>query len=253
MKRRSGFVFAIACLLLSTLVLSGQTCDEGTAGQCVPGRIVPCPCPDGSDGLQECKEDNTYGECACFDAGGTQDASGDADGADAEGETLPYRYVKITDLSEEGSTETAGADIDAIELVKESGESYWANQVERSDLPSSHSLVDVNEMLGINDAVSTDGSTCNVDTGYVSLGGDLSFAVVSFESNAVLEPGDTIRVYEVGNCDFGAGTANAEEIRIQVGTTADGEIWSLVANASGQSPIHAYLLSSDQLPPVTAD
>lgn len=271
MKRTSGLLFGIAALLASTLVLSGQTCDEGTAGQCVPGRIVPCPCPDGTDGLQECKDDKTYGECACVDAGGTQlDASSDAveqdtledasprdgghdsDGSDAIEQPVPYRYVKITDMSSATSTENAGADIDAVELVKEGGQSHWAETIEQADLAGTPGSADVNEILGQNDAVWEDG-TCEINSGYTSLGGSPGTVVVSFGLDVELEPGDAIRVYEVGNCDFGGGAAVAEEIRIEVGVELVDGVWPLVAGESDQSPVHTYVLTEDQLPPMYAD
>lgn len=32
---------------------------------CVPGRVVPCPCPDGTNGLQTCSSHKTWVSCSC--------------------------------------------------------------------------------------------------------------------------------------------------------------------------------------------
>lgn len=34
---------------------------------CVPGRSVPCACPDGRTGVQTCRPDGTFGQCRCSD------------------------------------------------------------------------------------------------------------------------------------------------------------------------------------------
>ncbi|MFN3197826.1 MAG: formylglycine-generating enzyme family protein [Bradymonadia bacterium] len=44
--------------------------DMGPDGpRCTSGIMQPCPCPDGTNAMQTCGEDGTFGQCACADAG----------------------------------------------------------------------------------------------------------------------------------------------------------------------------------------
>jgi hypothetical protein len=54
---------------------------EGSPVTCVPGQQTNCGCPGGSIGVQVCAATNSYGGCACQEAGVSADAG--TDGADA--------------------------------------------------------------------------------------------------------------------------------------------------------------------------
>jgi hypothetical protein len=273
-SRRVSTRVAFFALLASTLLLSGQTCDEGTAGQCVPGRIVTCPCPDGSDGIQECADDNTYGACVCFaadagtggdvgdvdegDVGESDDANnGDTDASDVDTE-LPYYFLRISSNSDaSGASEDPGPDIDAISLTKDGGATYWAGAVVdeyRSSLGSGNASEMSLNLLGEADDVSLQGDSCQVNAqNYYSVGQTSDYVTVSFEQNAVIEAGDTVTVYEVGDCLGPNGIEPwAEPFAIEVGTSARGELWSLVAS-SAVGPVVRYTLTESELPPVSAD
>jgi hypothetical protein len=78
---------AISCALALASLLLGvaPSCTPGSAPEaCAPGRRVTCPCDGGETGIQVCRDDGSgYGPCTSCGASPVNDASLDADTADA--------------------------------------------------------------------------------------------------------------------------------------------------------------------------
>ena len=170
-------------------------------------------------------------------------------------DNLPYRYVRIDDTSDNGSTDDAGADIDAIILFKAGGGTFYADNVEAfAHAGGPGAEVDPEESLGSPDAfpnytgVGMGTDTCDGGSGYVSMGGTGGMLIVHMEGE--LEAGDTLSALEVGDCDMIAGgTAIADDVNISVSVSnsVDGT-WQIVASGSG--PEITTTLEASDLPAV---
>lgn len=164
-------------------------------------------------------------------------AGGDAD----------YRYVRIDDLSNATGGADPGADIDAVVLHKPDGSAHFGAAVTWYEPSQSVSADDSSEILGAPDAFYAwpdDVSVCNVGGGFVSLGGAGTIIV---DIGVPIEAGDTLEVLEVGACDYGGGSAFADEFEVQVsvgGATLD--YWEPV----GTSPGGPDMLEVPFLPPL---
>lgn len=179
----------------------------------------------------------------------------DTDGTDTEEPTLDYRFVRVTDLSNDSGTSDAGADIDAIFITKSGGNDVFPLADKFIYEPSGGEV----QAADPNAAIDIDAFTAypNVDTcelndasgapNYVSLGGT-GYIIAEFAAPGV-EEGDTLKVLEVGGCDFGSGTAREEEVRIEIstGSSLDGT-WQTVS--TGTNTLHQTTITSAMVPPV---
>lgn len=206
------------------------------------------------------------------DADGGTSTDGTTDGA-TDGTTdgtepilLNYRYVRVTDISGNDTGNNPGADIDAIILTKAGGGDVMPTAVIDSFSGSNATEAIVPEEVLTLDAFSTSnpssGATCSLyrdangtNSTFFALGGD-GFVTVQFAEPG-LEVGDTLRVLEVGNCEFtgldgNTGTAGAENVMVEVsvGSDASGTWRTVVSNGSG--PAISATLTADMLPPVEA-
>jgi len=185
----------------------------------------------------------------------TSDAT-DSDSTDTDTEVdtpIPYHYVRIDDLSDGGSGDTAGADIDAVALIEEvSGPdtdssgfqtTYVAEVMMYS--PEGEATGDPAKVLGEPDA--SDISTCT-ETGWsVSLGGMGGQLILRFES--AIDYGDTLRVHEVGDCiDITKQPVATEPLQVSVGTSPDPmSTWHVIATDTTEA---VSVISVPQLPVV---
>ncbi|MEM6995420.1 MAG: hypothetical protein AAF721_33230, partial [Myxococcota bacterium] len=95
-----------------------------------------------------------------------------------------------------------------------------------------------------------DVSTCDISQGFVGLGGDGGYVIVSLGD--ALEAGDTLDTLEVGGCEFEGGSAIVDDFRVSVGVDSDiNATWQLVAQGFG--PSVSVTLSDADLPPVPAE
>jgi len=107
---------------------------------------------------------------------------------------LPYRYVRVNDQSTAGDTINSGADIDAVILDKADGGQVFANTVELFEHGGGFAEgpdLDPSEALGSPDSFSDFDSAdpiCDLDAGYVSLGGGDGVIVVGMPEE--IEAGD---------------------------------------------------------------
>jgi hypothetical protein len=169
----------------------------------------------------------------------------------ADGTTPPaeYKYVKIEDLSSVSGAQD-GADIDAVELQKTAGSS-WAAAAESCTLPDGTACANPDQAVGASDAFCSDPTKCfsnyELPTDdpatlppYVALGGfdGTTSGTLIVSMSEKIENGDTLFVYEVGNCDVSeactvASTTKAspESVKVSVGTSATGP-WVEVLAAS---------------------
>ena len=116
----------------------------------------------------------------------------------------PLLYVRLDDKSNQTlSTDYPGSDIDAIEIVRDGEVVGTASLVVDSQLldgapGNTNKFKDLSQILG----------TANYDANnrktYVALGGNGGYVIV--EMSVPLQPGDTVRVHEIG-----AGTGGSAE------------------------------------------
>jgi len=148
--------------------------------------------------------------------------------------TGAYRYVRITDVSGASGGADPGVDLDAIVLLRPGAAPRFALAVVSYEAtPNDVTRADPADALGAPDAFADypDTSTCEVDGGFVALGGR---GAIVLDFGAGIEAGDTLEVLEVGACDYGAGTAVAD--RFQAHASFDGTAtgaWEPIGNSSG--------------------
>jgi hypothetical protein len=128
----------------------------------------------------------------------------------------PLLYVRLDDKSSQSlSTDYPGSDIDAIEIVRNGKVVGTATAVVDSQLldgapGNTNKFKDLKELLGIAnyDAENRDN--------YVALGGKGAYVIVKM--SVPLQPGDTVRVHEIG-----AGTGgSAEPCSVAIGRNESG-------------------------------
>lgn len=188
------------------------------------------------------------------------DTSGSTSGTsgDTSGTTLNYYFVRVNDQSTNTGT-NPGADLDAISITKGgSGERAYVTRVEEykpvneADISGVSILPD--NILGAPTAFGTPFDPANAgsdkdcdlgDENFVALGGVGGYIIVSF-GDAHVENGDTVTVYEIGNCN-GNGKADPVEVQVSVSSNVDGNWVTLFSAAAG--PVMSGAVSG--LPAVT--
>lgn len=170
---------------------------------------------------------------------------GAATGGGATGGGTQYQFVRVTDTSGDSGTEDAGADIDAVGVrLAATGETIWASTVEGT---SGNVLGDTSAATGaptaFPDWMTGDTTNCGVnatDDGFTSLGGD---GAISLGFAQTFTTGDTVLVYEVGNCAFDGGMARTEAINVDVAVSSDisTAMWVNIFGGEGSPLIEATI------------
>ncbi len=177
------------------------------------------------------------------------DGGADATANDGSQTASSYLFVRIEDLSTVSGNQD-GADIDAVELIK-NGVSTWALTSELCVLPDGSSCENGAAATGESDAFCTEADRCishletpqddpNTLITYSSLGGkgtdNPGYQVLKMSDK--IENGDTLVVYEVGNCKVSATcddtqtvNADAESIKVSVGTSSTGPWYEMLAGS----------------------
>jgi len=224
MPRKFLYILTILLAALSLTITACETDDD----------------EDATDGGGSTGATTTGGSPA---TGGTPAAGGSA-ATGGTGGTPEYRFVRVIDNSTDGDSEDPGADIDAIGVRSAAtGMTQWATSMEGTS--GDNSSGDPQSVLGeptaFPDWASGDTSTCNANAtagGFWSAGANGGGISVGFANT--FTTGDTVVVYEVGNCTIdGGGTARTEAISIDVATTGDiaGGDWVTVISATEGSPL----------------
>jgi hypothetical protein len=143
-----------------------------------------------------------------------------------------YRFLLIEDLTDPVSGNTPGADIDAIELDKGALGVRYATAVEDVNIGSrgTNEFDDPQALVGPPD------SDCQVRN-FVALGGyqDLGYVVVSFgtaQEDVTIEPGDSIRVHELGSTLCGQYDDDPYRLAVSVSTNL-GDFIEITDSATG--------------------
>lgn len=162
----------------------------------------------------------------------------DTSGGTSGGTVLNYYFVRVNDQSTNTGNTNPGADIDAIGIVKPDGTRHYVSKVEQyspvnvDDIAALSAIPD--NIIGAPTAFAdptnvSPASDCSLeDQNFVALGGVGGYIIVSF-GDAHVENGDTLNVYEIGNCANG-GVADPVEVQVSVASNADGE-WVTVFSA----------------------
>jgi hypothetical protein len=180
---------------------------------------------------------------------GTTDTSGSTSGTsgtsgDTSVTTNKYYFVRVNDQSTNTGT-NPGADLDAISITKAgTGRRAYVTRVEdykpvnEGDI-SGVSIIPEN-IIGEPTAFGTPFDPANAgsdkscdlgDENFVALGGVGGHIIVSFGDDHV-ENGDTLTVYEIGNCD-GEGKADPVEVQVSVSSNVDGNWITVFTAAAG--------------------
>jgi len=152
----------------------------------------------------------------------------------ADGQCLQgYWTVLIEDYTPDTSHSTPGADIEAVSLLgPDVAVKSWAETVEGSNIEmgdhDDNEQMDPSHVLGPTQGCDTEVAT--------SLGGVGGWLVVSFGAIPIV-PGDTVVVYEVGDCELSeGGVARAEPFSVSVSVDATdyyGGDWVLLGQCAG--------------------
>lgn len=190
-------------------------------------------------------------EDADADTTTTPDVEEDTDpgdtGTDVTDPGLDYRFVRVDDVSGNSEDIDGGADLDSIILDKADGSTVYADTVE-SFLHGAGfgDMLDPTEALGAPDSFFNYPASleCDVDVGFVSLGGTGGQLIV--QMGGAIEAGDTLTVLEVGNCDNDVGIADDVEVFVSVAAD-DSRDWVALGGGGG-SPDITFVLSAGDLP-----
>lgn len=174
-----------------------------------------------------------------------------------EANNLEYRFVRVDDLSAKSETPDGGADIDSITIFKQDGAVGYADEVKAYEHGGGNGdALDTSQALGAPDAFYDypDTDLCEVgddttDDMFLSLGGLGGYLVVHMSET--IEEGDTLEVLEVGDCDFGSGTAIPEDVEVSVSVAEDPDNTYWVNLGSGTGPDISFVIPN--LPEVSAD
>jgi hypothetical protein len=169
------------------------------------------------------------------------DLEPELDTEDAEETTLlAYRYVRISDLSMTVTSPSGGADMDA--LLLDTGETtYFADQVEYFRHGGGYQGAELEAILGPPDAFAAypDVSRCNIERGFLSLGGLGGEVIIRLAGP--LKAGDTLTLLEVGNCNYGSGIAISDEYQVTISHSPSlGGNWFMLGN--GRGPESSFII-----------
>lgn len=155
---------------------------------------------------------------------------------------INYYFMRVNDQSTNAGV-NPGADIDAITITKSTtGRRASVSRVEEyrpvNTADISRVSMQPDNILGDPTAFGTPFDPAQVgsdkecsleDEHFVSLGGVGGYIIVSFGADHV-ETGDTITVYEIGNCNK-QGASDPIEVQVSVSSNIDGE-WITVFSAT---------------------
>lgn len=216
----------------STIPNNNATGAGTTAGasDCRPSSDgPPCICLDAETGAV-CDVD-LRDDCVCSltDSNNATQPSNNASTGDRY-----WRFVLIEDLSDSGSGEYPGIDVDAIEVVTELGLSYAATTIEDFNLGGGIAR-DVSQVLGEPD------SDCDPSSGaFLSLGGRAAggYVMVGFSTptrDATFRAGSTITVHELGATM--CGQFDDDPFSIAVSVSTDRASFTQLGTATGTTTI----------------
>ena len=142
-------------------------------------------------------------------------------------EFLDYRYARIDDMTPRTGSGAPGADIDAVELRGPNGPKNYATSIVDSDILLGDQ--NDNDMMDAEEALFAPDNDCEVDEKFVALGGIGGFIVVEF-GDSIIEVGDSIVVYEVGeSCGYDNDPLS---LSVSVTNMRDGA-WEAIGQADG--------------------
>jgi hypothetical protein len=229
-------------VLLSSCALMTACLDENLdPNDCDPSLDENCLCTlteDGSeaddciDGLTEDSQD-----CACeiIDSVDPVDPTPEADPQEPDPEPESFRFVMVEDLTANPSGDFPGADVDAISIIKASGdELFAANLHPSSEIDcEGNSACDLNALIGAPDAIDPETGDCfglaqprgaDVDpTLFTALNG--GFVIVDFSSvvngDVTIENGDQIHVFEIGSTECNAFDDDPFSVSVAIAVSDD--------------------------------
>ena len=156
-----------------------------------------------------------------------------------------FRFVMVEDLTVEPSGDFPGADIDAISVIKASGDEIFAETFEEdTDIDCTGNLAcDASGLLGAPDAVDA-GGTCfggGAPDGSTFTALNAGFVIVQFSSVAngdvTIENGDDIHVYEVGSTECGRFDDDPFRVSVSVADDITGDFEEIGEGGRGNNII----------------
>ncbi len=143
-----------------------------------------------------------------------------------------FRFVMVEDLVANPSGDFPGADVDAIGLIKSTGEEHFAQSFEEdTDIDCEGNLAcDANSLLGAPDAVDPATGTCfggGQPDASIFTALNAGFVIVQFSSveagDVTIENGDSVHVYEVGGTECGRFDDDAFRVSVSVADAITGD------------------------------
>lgn len=229
-------IFAILSSCLSFTVACGdlsEDCDPTVDEGCVCTLDEDDTQDVGDDCIDGTTEDGAGCTCTLDDGGDAQPDSqpdsqpGDDPQPEAEPEAPAFRFILVEDQTGNPSGDFPGADVDAISVIKASGDEFFAESFEAgTEIDCDGNLAcDASALLGAPDAVDSDG-TCfggGSPDGSTFTALNAGFVIVQFSSiesgDVVIENGDDIHVFEVGSTE--CGRFDDDPFSVSVSTSDD--------------------------------
>ena len=163
---------------------------------------------------------------------------------EGEPEVPAFRFVLVEDLVVNPSGDFPGADVDAIGLIKSTGEEHFAQAFEEdTDIDCEGNLAcDANSLLGAPDAVDPATGTCfggGAPDGSTFTALNAGFVIVQFSSVAAgdvtIENGDSVHVYEVGRTECGRFDDDAFRVSVSVADDVTGDFKEMGEGGRGSN------------------
>lgn len=242
-------MFAILSSFLTISVACGDLGED-----CDPTVDDGCVCTldeDGTDVGDDCVDGTTEdgSGCTCtLDEEDPQPEVGQPDPEpgqpDATPEVVAFRFVLVEDQTGNPSGDFPGADIDAISVIKASGDEFFAESFEEdTDIDCSGNLAcDASALLGAPDVVDNGecfGGGAPDGSDFTALNG--GFVIVQFSSvtngEVAIENGDDIHVFEVGATECGRFDDDPFDVSVSTSDDVTGVFVELGRGGEGSNII----------------
>jgi len=247
------------CLILafsfSIFTLMTSACGPIDPDDCDPTVDDGCVCTldeDGSDVGEDCIDGTTEdgSGCTCtLDEDDPQPESEPDVEADPDPEPDPqvaaFRFIMVEDQTGNPSGDFPGADVDAISVIKASGDEFFAESFEEDtdiSCDGPNLACDASALLGAPDVV--DGGDCfgggaPDGSDFTALNG--GFVIVQFSSvtngDVAIENGDDIHVFEVGATECGRFDDDPFDVSVSTSDDVTGVFVELGRGGEGNNII----------------
>ena len=227
----SKFAQPAECAALEAICPGIFDDDGDDPDSCDPLLDEECVCTDDEDG-------SVVSECTDGVAG-----NGDPCSCEFGEDVVPsFQFVLLEDETANPSGDFPGADIDAVSVIKASGDEFFAASFsENTELNCNGSVAcDPNALLGAPDVVDVESSECfdggEVDpTLFTALNGGSIVLGFSQEETVTIENGDSVHVFEVGATECGRFDDDTVKVSVSISDDVDANFIEIGSTGVGNN------------------